>query len=242
MAQERKYKEALERAKECMKDGGISQNTIDYLCNIFPELKEIKDGNELKWLTQFIQEEAYGLSMDIRDNEDRIKLKNLQKSLAWLEKQAKQNPTDKVEPRFKIGDWVIFNENHNSVYQVERIANNRYYLRHYLEGTLSVHFDINELIRLWTVQDVKDGDVLASGQVVFIFKEIHNGQLYCYCSRHNDGLFIAGSYNLITNKYFSEVHPATEEQRNALFKAMTDIGYTFNFKKKKWENIEQNPT
>ena len=52
----------------------------------FPELGESED--ELTWLTKFIEEEAYSLSMDIRDNEDRIKLKNLQKSLAWLEKQG----------------------------------------------------------------------------------------------------------------------------------------------------------
>ena len=40
MNYEEKYKNALERARECMKDGGISQNTIDYLCDIFPELKD----------------------------------------------------------------------------------------------------------------------------------------------------------------------------------------------------------
>lgn len=52
---------------------------------VFPELKE--DEDELEWLKQFIQEEAYSLSMDIRDDEDRIKLKKLQRSLAWLKKQ-----------------------------------------------------------------------------------------------------------------------------------------------------------
>lgn len=52
----------------------------------FPELKEGED--ELEWLKQFIQEEAYSLSMDIRDNEDRSKLKKLQRSLEWLEKQG----------------------------------------------------------------------------------------------------------------------------------------------------------
>lgn len=52
----------------------------------FPELKEGED--ELEWLKQFIQEEAYSLSMDIRDNKDRSKLKKLQRSLEWLEKQG----------------------------------------------------------------------------------------------------------------------------------------------------------
>lgn len=46
MDYEKKYKEALEKAKESMKDGGISQNTIDYLQNIFPELVEQMDALE----------------------------------------------------------------------------------------------------------------------------------------------------------------------------------------------------
>lgn len=65
-----------------------TDSTKAVLESILPELKESED--ELKWLTQFIQEEAYSLSLDIRDNEYRIKLKNLQRSLAWLEKQGKK--------------------------------------------------------------------------------------------------------------------------------------------------------
>ena len=53
-----------------------------------PELKESED--ELTWLTKYVEEEAYSLSMDIRDSEDRIKLKKLQKALAWLEKQGSE--------------------------------------------------------------------------------------------------------------------------------------------------------
>lgn len=85
MDYERKYKEALENAKQEY----ITTKNVErkqWLEELFPELKESED--ELTWLTQFIQEEVYNLSIDIRDNEDRIKLKNLQKSLAWLEKQS----------------------------------------------------------------------------------------------------------------------------------------------------------
>ena len=58
-------------------------------------LKESED--ELAWLKKYIKEEAYFLSMDIRDNEDRIKLKKLQRSLAWLEKQGEQKPWSEEE-------------------------------------------------------------------------------------------------------------------------------------------------
>ena len=91
MDYEQKYKEALERMKswakgehpECFTE---AQKAAEF---IFPELKESE--NELEWLTQFIQEEVYSLSMDIRDDEDRIKLKKLQRSLEWLKKQGENN-------------------------------------------------------------------------------------------------------------------------------------------------------
>lgn len=61
---------------------------------VFPELKE--DEDELEWLKQFIQEEAYILSMDIRDDEDSFRLKKLQKSLEWLKKQGEKKSSDEV--------------------------------------------------------------------------------------------------------------------------------------------------
>lgn len=89
MTQEEKakaYDKALERAKIWKDKSGMPKDKQGILDDIFPELAESED--ELVWLTKYIEEEAYYLSMDIRDNEDRIKLKNLQKSLAWLEKQG----------------------------------------------------------------------------------------------------------------------------------------------------------
>ena len=67
---------------------------------VFPELKE--DEDELEWLKQFIQEEAYILSMDIRDDEDSFRLKKLQRSLEWLEKQG-----DKDKLIQKLGEYKV---------------------------------------------------------------------------------------------------------------------------------------
>jgi len=63
---------------------------------------EYKDGkivsieDERVWLTKFIQEEIDCLRFDIRDCDDRIKLKNLQRSLAWLEKQSKESKVEQA--------------------------------------------------------------------------------------------------------------------------------------------------
>lgn len=97
-----KYNEALERARELSKT--ITGANYEY---IFPELKE--DEDELTWLKKYISEEAYYLSMDIRDCEDRLKLQKLQKSLAWLEKQGEQKPVEWSEyDEHKVKDIIYF--------------------------------------------------------------------------------------------------------------------------------------
>ena len=90
MTQEEKakrYDEALELARDYHKANIIGKTPQDNMMleDIFPEL--VKSEDELTWLKKYIEEEAYSLSTDIRDDEDRIKLKNMQKALAWLEKQ-----------------------------------------------------------------------------------------------------------------------------------------------------------
>ena len=137
-----------------------------------------------------------------------------------------------VKPKFKCGDWLIFDENHNSVYQVERIDNYRYYLRHYLGGTLSVHFD-NELIRLWNIDDAKDGDVLAGSYGTFILMGKSNGG---YCGVLSDNTFIRSTGN---NEWTEDLHPATKEQRDLLFKKMKEAGYKWDNSTKELKRIEE---
>lgn len=91
MDYENKYKELLARLQKAKENEEV--NDERYCCvidDIVPELKE--DEDELTWLKNYISEEAYYLSMDIRDNKDSIKLQKLQKSLAWLKKQAADKP------------------------------------------------------------------------------------------------------------------------------------------------------
>ena len=90
MDYEKKYNEALARAKEIHHNEAEKRKDMEF---IFHELKEPE--NELTWLTNYISSEAYNLSMDIRDYEDSIKLKNLRKALTWLEKQTREKSIEK---------------------------------------------------------------------------------------------------------------------------------------------------
>lgn len=81
MTQEEKakrYDEAVERAKDCLKDGTITNTAIDYISTIFPELKESEDEKIRKTIIDFVNE--YGdkfFSTLAKGN-----------AIAWLEKQV----------------------------------------------------------------------------------------------------------------------------------------------------------
>lgn len=75
------YDEALEKAKDCLKDGTITSTAIDYIETIFPELAESEDEKTRKWLINWLQNtEGQVLPID-----------KYNAALAWLEKQGKQD-------------------------------------------------------------------------------------------------------------------------------------------------------
>lgn len=146
----------------------------------------------------------------------------------WLEKQGKQKSSDKAEPKFREGDWIVFN---GLTLYVKEVVKGFY--RTISKGGIpnSYDWDIDNIARLWNIEDAKDGDVLQLGEVTAIFKKyIGDGNCKCYCSVY-DGEFEIP--NTDDNSYgcYNAV-PATKEQRYLLEKAMTYAGYTFDFEKK----------
>lgn len=249
MDYEKKHKEEVARATQLWECGDITRENLEY---IFPELVESKDERIRKALIRYHQSTI---------NIDGIKGEEI---LAWLEKQYKKpqgksaleavneekvdnqnyvKPADNVEPRFKVGHWIIFNEHHNSVYQVEKIQGLQYYLRHYNGGSMSVRID-SPLIRQWTIADKKNGDVLACdskyGQEIGIVKKYiwkYGGCDKCfetYCFVDWDGIFRVGEYMGSQN-----IHPATKEQRDLLFAKMKEAGYKWDEDKKELKKIEE---
>ena len=159
------------------------------------------------------------------------------------------NPADKVEPKFKVGDWIIDKENKEVFYISKNLANtyeivdiegNDYHVPHY---TLEEDYDV------WSIQDAKDGDVLINknymGESPFVFKETKPSNIKTdvpnpltvlgYCGIGGAGFTKSSGWGDTANCIY---YPATQEQRDTLMKAMTDAGYTFDFKKKKLKKIE----
>lgn len=155
-----------------------------------------------------------------------------------IEKQGKQTPADKVEPKFHEGDWIISN-NKKSIYQVIEVKRGIYVIRDNVDNRV-YHIGIEECEksgRLWSIDDAKDGDVLATSAGAFIYDSKNEGDSRpgYYCGINSLGRFQISSGKKWTNK---EVYPATKKQRDLLFAKMHDAGYAWDNEKKELKKIE----
>ena len=180
----------------------------------------------------------------------------------WLEKQEEQSdsdvkdytnidphfgkPADKVEAKFHEGDWIIHHGTEN-IYQVVAIIDNQYQLKYGDNYTIQNCADVDRCARLYDiVKDAKDGDVLyhsdTASNGIFIFKELleygFGKKVICYCDYDSEDGFCLGESHTCCWTDAKILHPATKEQRDTLFKAMADAGYTFDFEKKELKKVE----
>ena len=227
---EKAYDEAIERAKKSY-GNGIAEE-------IFPELYESED--------EMIKTAILNLLKIWRNYKDYVCGVHVEDAIAWLEKQGK-NSADKIEPRFKVGDWVIFTTSGN-LYQVEKKENYEYTLRNIFGGSLCLSFSKEELIREWTIQDARDGDVLFFYSEYKSHKMTQVGIIEKYVGKHGGcsntfKIYVGVNWdnNLQIGKYMgcSNIHPATKEQYDALMKAMNDAGYKWNAGTKTLEKLEK---
>jgi len=157
-----------------------------------------------------------------------------------------EKPADN-KPKFKVGDWVINIDKQGVVHQITNIIKNvsnhtyGYNAETYTYGFFGYsYFSENvKSMRLWNIKDAKDGDVLYSGEVIFIFNRIKGEWIHCYCTLHRDGSFISENYDLMHIKHCKEVQPATKGQRELLFQKMKEEGYEWDSDKKELNKIEK---
>ncbi len=272
MNYEKKYKEALERARVYHTGGSISDAHITEV--IFPELKESEDERHRKWILEYLY---YGL----RKADEQFK-PQFEVAIAWLEKQGKQQGIsafeawkdmrlevyqqasgnrhepnysddstkmfslndideiiekiseqkldDKVEPKFKVGDWVV-----NNVCLPMQIASIKDGMYVFTKGdAISVSF-VDENYHLWTIQDAMDGDVLVHNECPFIFMGIKDGIVQALEKNLLEG---TNPVNFGEPKIDNDYQPATKEQRDLLFSKIKEAGYKWDSEKKELKKIE----
>lgn len=182
--------------------------------------------NTYNWLKKQDEEKPQGKSLIKVINEEKVNNANIV-------------DTDKIKPKFKIGDWII-NKVNNSIYQIIGYKNNTYRIKKpdcvYYE-LLSI---IDETYRLWHITDAKDGDVLVTGhENIFIFKGIRDYTVFDYCGLYYGKININASHvnESDATDFPTDYTPATKEQRDLLIKTLNDKGYTFDFDKKEVKSI-----
>ncbi|MEE3414821.1 MAG: hypothetical protein VZR53_05570 [Prevotella sp.] len=146
----------------------------------------------------------------------------------------------KVEPKFKVGDWIIHDMGDGRVtppFQIIEMTNKSYVLDN---GECFYFSDTEELYRKWTIKDAKDGDVLCTYEcdkpkIVFILKgtpKKHRAlSYYCYYNIMYP-YFESNSKTGCLAPNEEDVKPATKEQRDYLFARMAEEGYRWDADKK----------
>lgn len=238
------YDEAISKMKEIMTMDNAPVIPKEIGECIFPELAESEDEKIRKALIEYFNEQC--------DMSDWNGVYGYQ-VIAWLEKQGEPKPqvyktedgeiityseTDgyKVEPKFKVGDWIV--DNCGYIWKIQGVVN-QFYLIEGLEGVESrptIEW-VNKTFHLWTIHDAKDGDVLTTSAGAFIYNGNRGGGSCpgSYCGINTLGSFEIGVESHWTGK---TVYPATKEQRDFLFQEMKKDGYKWDSKKKELKKIE----
>ena len=149
------------------------------------------------------------------------------------------NPADKVEPKFKDGDWIIHQGTEN-IYQVVARIDNQYQLKYGDNYTVQKCADVDRCARLWDItKDAKEGDVLefidhervVIGIVSFVNERTRKVDVSCLLE---DNKFKIGNFYTLDT---INPHPATKEQCDTLERVMTNAGYRWNKEELKLEKI-----
>lgn len=243
MTQEEKakaYNEALELArKELQACGSQDCDAARQIFRLFPELHESENERIRKELIEFVKSRGGFKQEYITWIEKQGGIDNcpLEYSVNTVMTDSKKN---QVEPKFKIGDWVVYNRNNSSreILQVYDIRDDRYYFTDNVHLSWSIK-ECDEKCHFWTIQDTRDGDVLKEDSCIFIIERMKpNGTAIVHCCLFDDGDFDSG-FTLgfdVNNTY-----PATKEQCELLFQKIKEEGYEWDANKKQLKKSEQKP-
>ena len=245
MTQEEKaraYDKALERARALYSQGAPDSLTLE---SMFPELKEeSEDERMIKALKEgFKYHQLFNPTfggIPCIEIVNWLERKPQGKTALEAIKEEKVDNANNLEPMFKVGDWVIRSiKNEKRIGIVTEILPEHYIINFdgWREQIPIIYGDCID-IRLWTIQDAKEGDVLVDEDinVIGIFEGIegmcwHSKFYYSSTTKEFYGIECGGSHQ----KEFAK--PATKEQRDLLFSKMKEAGYEWDAEKKELKKI-----
>ena len=152
--------------------------------------------------------------------------------------EEKVDNANKVEPKFKIGQWIVWQD---KCYKVNyNVCGYELVDQNGLSTSLE-YGTIDENAHIWDIiKDAKDGDVLANDYHILILKELDYNwgddgtpsAVKAYCGIKPNGNFETGKDNWCFCGTL-HIHPATKEQRELLFQKIEEAGYKWDADKRK---------
>ena len=207
MDYEKKYKEALERARLYYCDG-VKQLVRDIVSYIFPELKKsedkTKDGEQEK-------PQVY----ETKDGE----------IITYSENEGYKV----VEPKFNVGDWVVLlTSDGEKIVQIGSVEYFKSGEPRYITSE-GKWFGNGTKAHLWTIKDARDGDILSYVtdeddlwiMIYWSLYEPYEGHVHYHALLVNDNFSGKGTCCICIDN----LKPATKEQCNLLFQKMREAGY-----------------
>ena len=135
----------------------------------------------------------------------------------------KQNLADNLEPKFKIGDWVVTDK--GDTIQICAVNSGYYTMDNGMDFNTSY---VDKYWRLWTIKDAKDGDVLVSKHnQPFIYNGVFDKKYVgAYGGLSTSGKYFIKDMDPCHWSFNKGIKPTTKKQCELLFKKM---------KKEEWE-------
>lgn len=163
-----------------------------------------------------------------------------------LEKQGEQKPMDKVEPKFRNGQWIIWQD---KCYKVNYDGCGYELVDQNGLSTSLEYGTVDENAHLWDItRDAKDGDVLTCYSDIKGQPIEQTGIIKQYVGRHGGcsnsfkaHFGVDWDNNVVIEGYMgsSNIYPSTKEQRELLFKKMKEARYEWDAETKELKELEE---
>ena len=150
----------------------------------------------------------------------------------------------KVEPKFKVVDWVIKNGIVAQILDKQKYG----FVGLDIDGKdFFCNYGHTDSMRLWTIGDAKDGDVLSFYLEYKGNKMVQTGIIEKYVGKHGGcsntfkvyvGVNWENNFQIGEHMGCSDIRPATKEQRDLLFSKIKQAGYEWNAEKKELKKID----
>lgn len=119
---------------------------------------------------------------------------------------------NKVEPKFKIGDWICNCDGLRSPLRIISVSNTEYMVEDVQgnSGVPKVDY-LDKHYHLWSIEDAKEGDILANNNVICVYKERVSEHLIKVIINYSIKEDVETHYDIIGD---SDLYPATKAQRD----------------------------